>query len=92
MQVKEAIATIHVSSLKRDEVNVIEVNDALTLIAFYDGDEIRVIRDVCPHTGGPLSKGHFCRESGTLTCPLARLQVLHVEPLLERKPERGDLD
>jgi len=30
---------------------------------------IKAINDICPHLGGPLSKGEYCQKSQTIKCP-----------------------
>lgn len=60
---------IMLSSLKQGEMNVIRFDDHLTVLAFWDGQNLKVIHDMCPHMGGPLSQGKYCKKTDMLLCP-----------------------
>ena len=60
---------IPLASVAKDKLNVFEINRDLTVLVFYDGDEIKVVREQCPHMGGPLGKGKFSACDHMLACP-----------------------
>jgi len=55
--------------IKKDSLNSFKVDDRLTVVVVYDGETYRAFDDVCPHMGGPLSRGSFCARTRTLSCP-----------------------
>jgi nitrite reductase/ring-hydroxylating ferredoxin subunit len=65
----EASKRIALKSVARNKVNVFEMAPETALLAFYDRDEIKIVRDRCPHMGGPLGKGKLSSCQRTLTCP-----------------------
>ena len=38
-------------------------------LVLWDENTFRVISEICPHLGGPLSEGEFCKKSNTIKCP-----------------------
>jgi len=42
-------------------------NEEILVIREKEG--FRAFRDVCPHLGGPLSKGEYCKKNQTIQCP-----------------------
>ena len=42
---------IPISCLKRDQFNTFEITHDLTVQVFFEGDDIRVVQDICPHMG-----------------------------------------
>ena len=60
---------IELGSLRREAVNVRDVGESAAVVVIPSGDKLYVLREVCPHTGGPLSEASFCRKDKTLQCP-----------------------
>ena len=60
---------IDLAGLRPGAVNARDVGDGVTVVVIADGPRITVIRDVCPHMGGPLSEGAYCSKDKTLQCP-----------------------
>lgn len=60
---------IALKSVARNKVNVFDLTPETAVLVFYDRDEIRVVRERCPHMGGPLGKGKLSPCHRTLTCP-----------------------
>ena len=75
-----------VSSLRKDALNVVKVNEHLTVLVFYNGDDINVVQDICPHMGGPLLRGKFCSETRTLTCIWHGYKFCTTELTLKENP------
>ena len=44
-----------------------ELGDGVVAVVFRDRESVRVMRDLCPHMGAPLSEGHMV--NGCLQCP-----------------------
>ena len=61
--------SIELADLKKDGINRLRLDDSTEVVVLYDGQELSVIRDLCPHMGAPLSDGHLCTEKKTLQCP-----------------------
>jgi nitrite reductase/ring-hydroxylating ferredoxin subunit len=60
---------IDVAGLRRGALNARDVGDGVAVVVIADDRGLTVLRDVCPHMGGPLSEGSYCREDRTLQCP-----------------------
>jgi len=60
---------IDLAGLRRNALNAREVGDGVAVVVITDGRTITVLRDVCPHMGGPLSEGSYCTKDKTLQCP-----------------------
>ena len=60
---------VKTASLKRDKLNVIPIDKTRSAVAFYDGGRLKVIDDLCPHMGGPISQGKFCPKNRKIECP-----------------------
>ena len=69
MNTTDALKKISLSSLKIDQMNVVEIDSSLTVLVFFDGQTAKVAHDLCPHMGGPLSQGKYCSKTKLLTCP-----------------------
>ena len=64
---------------ERDSVPLAElVEDRPTVCVLSSGDKVLVFRrsgqinafgEVCPHMGGDLTAGSYCRKTGTMGCP-----------------------
>jgi nitrite reductase/ring-hydroxylating ferredoxin subunit len=74
---------IPIAALRQNALNVFRVNDEFTVIVVQVRETIKVVRDICPHMGGPLSKGEYDPVANTLRCPwhgyrfcLNRLELL----------------
>jgi nitrite reductase/ring-hydroxylating ferredoxin subunit len=39
------------------------------ILVVREENNFKVISDICPHLGGPLSEGQFCKKSKTIRCP-----------------------
>jgi nitrite reductase/ring-hydroxylating ferredoxin subunit len=39
------------------------------ILVIREKNDFKVISEICPHLGGPLAKGEFCRKSKTIRCP-----------------------
>jgi len=48
--------------------NLTKIPDTEILV-LRDKNDLKVISDICPHLGGPLSEGEFCKKSKTIRCP-----------------------
>jgi len=82
----EDLKTVALSSLEKDALNVVEIEGLLKAVVFYDGKDVKVIQDVCPHMGAPLSTGKFCAHSQTLVCPWHGYEYSTKELVLTRNP------
>ena len=60
---------IELSTLRRGVVQVRDIGEGVEVVVIADGDTLHVLREVCPHMGGPLSQATYCRKDGTLECP-----------------------
>jgi len=60
---------IHITQLKPEFVNLVDLEEELQVVVIKKADGISVIADVCPHMGGYLSQGKYCTKSSTLQCP-----------------------
>jgi nitrite reductase/ring-hydroxylating ferredoxin subunit len=59
-------------SLDQDAPNLKQVGtpDApIEVMVVKDGDKYRIVRDLCPHMGAPLSQGRLCHDRTRLACP-----------------------
>jgi nitrite reductase/ring-hydroxylating ferredoxin subunit len=46
-----------------------DLGAGVEVVVIREGDIVHVLREVCPHMGGPLSEATYCRKDGTLECP-----------------------
>jgi len=60
---------IELSSLRRGVVQVRDIGEGVEVVVIAEGETLHVLREVCPHMGGPLSQATYCRRDGTLECP-----------------------
>src|SRR2546428_3975020 len=60
---------IELSDLHRDTVNVRRVGEGVEVVVIPHADRLFVMREVCPHMGGPLGEAKFCAGDRTLNCP-----------------------
>jgi len=60
---------IELRDLHRGAVQVRDVGEGVEVVVIPDGDKLYVLREACPHMGGPLSQATYCRKDGTLECP-----------------------
>jgi nitrite reductase/ring-hydroxylating ferredoxin subunit len=60
---------IAIKDLRKDRPNVhmVDAETAVVVLVLPDGS-FRVLRDICPHMGGPLSQGHYDVTEATLQC------------------------
>ena len=66
---QSATYAIPLSAVKVNKRNSFQLSDALTVVVLNDGQNIKVVHDLCPHMGGPISRGHTCKQTGGLVCP-----------------------
>jgi nitrite reductase/ring-hydroxylating ferredoxin subunit len=60
---------IELRDLRRGVLQVRDVGEGVEVVVIPDGDKLYVLREACPHMGGPLSQATYCRKDGTLECP-----------------------
>lgn len=60
---------IELSGLSRGVMNRRRLDADIEAVVILRGEELSIIRDLCPHMGGPLSEGEFRAEEGELECP-----------------------
>lgn len=60
---------ILVSQLREHVINARNLEDELNVLAIKHGTDIKIIEDICPHMGAPLSEGRYCHQANTLQCP-----------------------
>ena len=59
---------IAIADVKKDFLNVFDIDEKLKAIILYDGEEYKVISDLCPHMGASLSEAKLCNKSKILQC------------------------
>ena len=59
---------IAIVDVKKDFLNVFDIDEELKVIILYDGVEFKVISDLCPHMGASLSEAKLCNKSKILQC------------------------
>lgn len=69
MEKSAASHAIFLSLLKPGGWNVFRLDENLSVIVLYDGENIKVVHDFCPHMGGPLSQGQLCKTTKAIVCP-----------------------
>ena len=69
MKTKTSYHKIELSKLKINAINVFKLNEHLSALIFFDGKNVKVTTDLCPHMGGPLSQSLYCSKTKTLRCP-----------------------
>ena len=52
---------------ERPNVHLVDADTFVVVLVLRNGT-FRVLRDICPHMGGPLSKGRYDPTEGTLQC------------------------
>ena len=60
---------IPVKSLKKNKRNLYTLRSGQKVVILYNGEQVHLLQDLCPHMGGPISSGKFCSKTKTLTCP-----------------------
>jgi nitrite reductase/ring-hydroxylating ferredoxin subunit len=60
---------LELRELRQGVVQVRDLGEGVEVVVIRDGDRIHVLREVCPHMGGPLGQATYCRKDGTLECP-----------------------
>ncbi|MBI3544177.1 MAG: Rieske 2Fe-2S domain-containing protein [Deltaproteobacteria bacterium] len=63
---------IPLDGLSPTALNVRAIGDSenpVDVVVVVDGGEYRIVRDLCPHMGAPLSQGKLCTEERKLSCP-----------------------
>jgi nitrite reductase/ring-hydroxylating ferredoxin subunit len=60
---------IELRGLRRDVVQVRDLGEGVEVVVISSGDRLHVVREVCPHMGGPLGQATYCAMDGTLECP-----------------------
>ena len=87
---KEKVSVqIPISSINRDQLNTFTISADLSVLVFYDRDDIQVVEDLCPHMGGSLSKGRLCRKSNTIICPWHGYEFCTSELALKNNPNEA---
>lgn len=62
--------SIPIRGLRKNKLNYFRLSDEVEVVVLeLPGDTFRVLRDVCPHMGGPLSQGWYRPADKTLHCP-----------------------
>jgi nitrite reductase/ring-hydroxylating ferredoxin subunit len=65
-------SSISASELRGETIYAKNLDGELEVIAIATDaniTNIKVIEDICPHMGAPLSEGRYCRKTNTLQCP-----------------------
>jgi nitrite reductase/ring-hydroxylating ferredoxin subunit len=60
---------IELGELRRGVLQVRDLGEGVEVVVIPEGDKLYVLREVCPHMGGPLSQATYCGKDGTLECP-----------------------
>lgn len=60
---------IELRGLRRGVVQLQDLGEGVQVVVIAEGDRLYVLREVCPHMGGPLSEASYCQKDGTLQCP-----------------------
>ena len=60
---------IELRDLRSGTLQVRDLGEGVEVVVIREGDKLHVLREVCPHMGGPLSQATYCRKDGTLECP-----------------------
>lgn len=60
---------IEVESLDRRSPNFRSLGEGVEVTVIYSGDEVKIVRNECPHMGAPLNEGILNQKENTLTCP-----------------------
>ena len=59
---------IELSGLRRGTVNLRDLGEGVQVGVVQGPGRLHVVRDVCPHMGGPLGEATVCKDA-TLECP-----------------------
>ena len=68
MDTSKGTHKIAIADVKKDFLNVFDIDEKLKAIILYDGVEYKVISDLCPHMGADLSEAKLCNKSKILQC------------------------
>lgn len=60
---------IELRGLRQGTLQVRDLGEGVEVVVIRAGEKLYVLREVCPHMGGPLSQATYCRKEGTLECP-----------------------
>jgi len=60
---------IELRDLRRGVVQVRDLGEGVEVVVISTGDELHVLREICPHMGGPLGEATYCAKDDTLECP-----------------------
>jgi nitrite reductase/ring-hydroxylating ferredoxin subunit len=60
---------IELRDLRRGTLQTRDLGDGVEVVVIQDGERLHVLREVCPHMGGPLGQATYCQKDGTLECP-----------------------
>jgi nitrite reductase/ring-hydroxylating ferredoxin subunit len=60
---------IELRELRRGVLQVRDLGEGVEVVVIQEGDRLYVLREVCPHMGGPLSQATYCKKNRTLECP-----------------------
>ena len=60
--------SVPVAELVEDRPNVYVLSSGTKVLVFRRGGQIKAFGEVCPHMGGDLSQGSYCRKTGTIVC------------------------
>ena len=60
---------LELKGLEPGALNRRRVDEGVEVVAIAGPEGLKVVRDLCPHMGGPISAGRYCAEDGTLHCP-----------------------
>ena len=60
---------IELNGLRRGSPQLRDLGEGVEVVVIAEGDKLHVLREVCPHMGGPLSQATYCSKDGTLECP-----------------------
>jgi nitrite reductase/ring-hydroxylating ferredoxin subunit len=60
---------IELRALRQGVVQVCDLGEGVEVVVVRDGDRLHVVREVCPHMGGPLGEATYSRKDCTLECP-----------------------
>lgn len=68
-ELKDGRYWISLTAVKLNGWNVFRLNESLSVIVTSHDGKIKVIHDLCPHMGAPLSQGWLCDKRQQIVCP-----------------------
>lgn len=77
---------VPLKSLRKNGPNLVRITETISVIVYFDGPDIRVIQDSCPHMGGPLSSGSWNARTKTVRCPWHGYEYCSSTLLLRKNP------